>query len=108
MLAADALERTKEAGHYDVNPLPAIQTTMTGKPVVPLEYEEKLASATVLVQVTLSSDTFPKGYQFYVDIESLLVLRPPKSIVALSPAKSPSKKRFNVPDFIRENRAKFT
>ena len=94
-----------EAGEYDVSPLPA--TTMNGKPVLPAEYEKRLSGATVLVQIVMTADVFSKGHQFYADIVKLTILRPPKPIVALSPAKSPSKKRrFEVPDIVQASRAR--
>jgi|ERR1700722_19397468 len=105
--AMETLQRIKEEKLYDVSPLPA--TTMNGKPVVPSEYEKRLAGATVLARVTFSCDIFTKGYQFYTDIESLTILRPPKDIILPSPSKSPSKKRrFDVPDFIQNSRLKIS
>jgi len=101
--AKEALDRIKEAKVYDVSPLPA--TTTSGKPVRPTEYEQKLAGATVLIQITLSCEIFAKGYQFYADIESISILRLPKTVVPPSPSKSlPKKRRFDVPDFLREVR----
>jgi hypothetical protein len=80
---------------------------MNGKPVIPSEYEKRLAGATVLVRIILTSDFFSKGYQFYADIESLTILRAPKLNVMQSPSKSPSKKRrFDVPRFVQQSRAK--
>jgi hypothetical protein len=103
--ARDALEKIKSEGRYDVSPLPA--TTTNGKPLLPSEYEKKLAGATVLVRISLTSNVFTKGHQFYADIESLTILRPPKIVISQSPSKSPSKKRrFAVPDFIQHSRFK--
>lgn len=61
----------------------------------------------VLVRATLSSDQFRgRGHLFYADIESLIVLRPPKAPTP-SPAKSPSKKRrFDVPEYVRNAKSR--
>jgi hypothetical protein len=101
--ARDALERIKNDGIYEVSPLPA--TSTNGKPIVPSEYEKRLAGAVVLVRATLVNDFFGKRHQFYADIESISVLRAPTSFTSSSPSKSPSKKmRFEVPSFVSESR----
>jgi hypothetical protein len=104
--ATEALGRIIEAGSYDFSPLPA--TTMNGKPILPTEYERRLAGATILARVTLSSDYFSgKGYQFYADIESLSVLKPPQAVISPSPSKSPAKKRrFIVPEYVWNAKSK--
>jgi hypothetical protein len=103
--ATEALDKLIYDGLYDVSPL--LATTMNGKPVIPSEYEKRLAGALVLVWITLISDLFTRGYQFYADIESLMILRAPKLNVLQSPSKSLSKKHcFDVPGFVQQSRAK--
>ena len=104
--ARDALELIKAEGLYDFSPLPAV--SLRGKPVPPADYERRLSGATVLIGVTLTSEYFTrKGYQFYADIESIVILRPAKRTVALPPSKSPSKKRrFDLPDVVKSVKRK--
>jgi hypothetical protein len=103
--ASAALNMIIEDRLYEFNPLPA--TSMSGKPILPTEYESRLAGATVLVRATLSYDLFGKRYQFYADVESLSILRPPRSSVASPLSKSPLKKcRSGVPDYVRDARKK--
>ena len=104
--ATEALERIKTEGLYKFSPLPA--TDMKQMPIILTDYERKLTGATVLVRATLSSDYYPnKGHQFYTDIVSLTVLRPPKTLpTSPQSGKSPSKKRrFDVPEFVRNVRS---
>ena len=104
--ASEALVRIKHEGLYDFSPLPA--TDMKQEPIIPSDYERKLVGATVLVRATLSSDFYPnKGHQFYADIVSLTVLRPPKLLQTRLQFNSLSKKRrFEVPEFVRSARSR--
>jgi hypothetical protein len=42
--------KIKDEGLYDISPI--LASAMNGKPIVPSEYEKRLAGATVLVHVT--------------------------------------------------------
>jgi hypothetical protein len=55
-------------------------------------FGKKLPGATVLARATISSEMFPKGIQFYADVESLIVLRTPRATVAPPPSASPINK----------------
>jgi hypothetical protein len=89
--AADELDRIVEEGKYIFNPLVALDNTR--RLILPTKYEHELSGATVLVRMSLTCDLFRKGLQFYAEIESLNVLCPPKSLVALPPSATPSRKR---------------
>ena len=100
--AKEALNELKTEGLYKFNPLLAM--SIHGTPLKPDDYERRLAGALVHIRVTLSSSYFSSiGYQFYADIESIVILRPPKPSIAPPPSKSPSRRqRFALPAVIRE------
>ena len=105
MLAEEALEHIKSDGIYDFSPLPV--TDVNEKPIPPSKYEEMLLGATVLLRFILNSDIISsKTLQFYADIESITVLQKPRDIVHAPISKSPSKKRFHVPDLAKRSKTR--
>jgi hypothetical protein len=106
--AKEALAKIIENGVLDFNPLPA--TTVLGTPILPTEYEQRLAGATVLVRFRMSSKYLGnESYQFYADIESLHILTPPHPVFCPLPSQSPFKRRrFDLPDCIVEATSKKT
>jgi hypothetical protein len=67
--ASQALQRIKEEGLYEYITLAA--TNIKQRPMKPADFEKKHPGATVLARAAISSETFPKGIQFYADVPGI-------------------------------------